>query len=208
MPSPTDSKLANVGINDPERFKDLTLYNSSLLNIRICPSDSDVTAFYVDNSVLQPDAPNITLYNGADSKAPIIGVVHLTLTSTNTIGLGNPTTDPNGVIWEKLERVSKWSHATYQFNYASNAPGPTAKYTWKRVSRTPLIGNYSLQLVEESKPDVVLAAFMTGSGVRVKTRGRLLIREGNGELWERMVLLAALSVIELTRRRLRRRRFQ
>ena len=208
MPSSADSKLATVGINDPEHFKDFTLYNSSLMNIRICTSDSDVTSFYVDISMWQPNIPSIMLYNGADKNAPIIGVVHLTLASTNTIGLGNPTTDPNGVIWEQLERASKWSHATYQFDYLFNAQEARTKFTWKRVSRTPLTGSYSLQLIEESKPDVVLAAFMTGSGVRVKTRGKLMIRMGNGELWERMVLLTALSVIELTRRRLRRRRFR
>jgi hypothetical protein len=208
MSSSADSQLATIGINDPECFKDFTIYNSSLLNFRICPSDSDIAAFYVDNSEWQPNVPSITLHNGADKDAPIIGVVHLTLASTNTIGLGNPTTDPNGVVWEQLDRTSKWSHATYQFDYSLRVQEARRKFTWKRVSRIPLTGSYSLQLVEESKPDVVLAAFMTGSGMRVKTRGKLMIRMGNGELWERMVLLTALSVIELTRRRLRRRRFR
>jgi hypothetical protein len=46
------------------------------------------------------------------------------------------------------------------------------------MSRTPLTGSYSLQLVEESKLDVVLVAFITGLGIRGKTRGKLMIRIG------------------------------
>jgi len=65
-----------------------------------------------------------------------------------------------------------------------------------------------LQLVEESNPEVVLAAFVTGPGMRLKTKGTLMIRTGKGEDWERMVWLTVLSIIELTRRRLRRRRIQ
>jgi len=111
MSSIANSQLETVGVRDPENFKDFTLYKS-LLNLRICPSDSDVAIFYVDNSVWL-EKWNIRLYNGADNTAPIIGVAHLTLAGSNTVGLGNPSTDPNGMVWEEFERVSKWGHGKY-----------------------------------------------------------------------------------------------
>jgi hypothetical protein len=201
-----NSQLETVGVRDPENFKHFTLYKS-LVNLRICPSDSDVAIFYVDNSVWL-EKWNIRLYNGADNTAPIIGVAHLRLAGSNTVGLGNPSTDPNGMVWEEFERLSKWGHGKYQFEYPPNTKEGRTKYTWNRVSRTPITGGYRLQLVEESNPEVVLAAFVTGPGMRPKTKGTLMIRTGKGENWERMVWLTVLSIIELTRRRLRRRRIQ
>jgi hypothetical protein len=199
--------LATVGITDSKQFKELKLYNSWLVNLRISLSDSDATLFYVDNSLVKPNTPDITLYDGADKSAPVLGVVHLTVAGTNTIGLGNPDAIRT-MIWERLERTSKWTHGSYQFECLFDGPETRTKFAWRRTSRTPVTGAYTLQLIEQSKPDVVLAAYGTTQAMRIKTRGRLMIRMGHGELWERMVLLTALSIIELTRRRNRQRHYQ
>jgi hypothetical protein len=210
--SPPDTFLDTVGITDSEQFKHLTFHNSRLVNLRISLSDSDATLFYVDNSQVKPSVkssiPDITLYDGADKNAPVLGVVHLTLAGANTIGLGNPDAGIRAMIWERLERTSKWTHGSYQFESWFDGPETRTKFTWRRTSRTPITGAYTLQLIEESKPDVVLAAYGTAQGMRIKTRGRLMIRMGHGELWERMVLLTALSIIELNRRRIRHRHYQ
>jgi hypothetical protein len=212
MPTPGDGGLPIVGIPDTTQFSDFTLHNSKVLNLRMCPTGSEETAYYVNNTELTAGAaPDVTLYRGTDKNAPIVGVSRLTLSGSNTVGLGEYSkADVNNVmVWERLERTSKWSHANYEYEFSfGGGLGTRTKFEWRRVKRVPITGTYYLQLVELSNPDVVLGAFVPGPGMRVSIRGRLLVKKGYGEDWEKMALLTGLSLIELTRRRLRRRHFQ
>lgn len=201
-----ESNLALVGIDDTTQYTDLTLHNTGLINIRICPTGSEDVAYYVNNSTFKPNIPDITLYQGPDKDGPIIGVSHLTVSGTNTIGLGDSEGDVNAMVWENLERTSKWTHADYQYDFALGGGLETrTTFEWRRLKKT-FLGAYCLQLVELSNPGVILGAFIPGPGMRVKIRGRILIKKGYGEDWERMALLTGLSLVELTRRRARQRR--
>lgn len=201
-----ESDLALVGINDTTQFSDLTLQNT-VFNIRMCLTGSEEVAYYVNNSTFKPNIPDITLHNGLDKDAPIIGVSHLTVSGSNTIGIGDSEADVNNMIWEKLERASKWTHAIYQYEFSLGGGLETrTKFEWRRLKKT-FMGAYCLQLIELSNPDVVLGAFIPGPGMRVKIRGRLLVKKGYGEDWERMALLTGLSLVELTRRRARERHY-
>jgi hypothetical protein len=210
MPASDDGPLLTVGIADTTQFTDLALHNSNLTNLRLSPTGSEEPLYFVNNSPLRPNTPDITLHNGADDSAPIIGVARLTLSGANTIGIGDfSQADTDGaMVWETLQRTSRWSHATYQYESSfGGGPESRIKFEWRRLNRT-FAGSYCLQLVDLSNSNTVLGAFITGHGMRIKTRGRLLIQKGHGQHWERMALLTGLSYIELMRRRRRRRRIQ
>lgn len=210
MAEPGDNHILTVGIDDTAQFTDLTLHNSNLLNLLAYPTGTEEPLYFVNNSTLKTSTPDITLHNGADDSAPIIGVARLALSGPNTIGIGEFSQEDthSTMVWETLQRTSRWSHATYQYESAfGGGPESRIKFEWRRLNRT-LSGSYCLQLIDLSNPKIVLGAFIPGHGMRVKVRGRLLIQKGHGEHWERMALLTGLSYIELARRRRRRRRIQ
>ena len=209
MPAPGDEYLPIVGIHDTTQFTDLALHNTNLINIRLCFTGSEETAYYVSNSTFKPGTPDITVYNGPDKNAPIIAVSHLTISSTNTVGVGDYSESDvkSPMVWETLQRTSKWNHSKYQYDFSFGGGLETrTKFEWRRVKKTMSFG-YCLQLVELSNPDVVLGAFIPGSGMRVKIRGRILVRKGYGEAWERMAVLTGLALVELARRRARARKY-
>ena len=208
MSSPGDDSLSVVGIRDTTQFGDFTLHNTISLNLRLCPTGSEEAAYYVNNTELKN--PDITLHRGSDKDAPIVGVSNLPISGPNTVGLGDYSeADVKDVmVWERLQCTSKWSHANYEYVFSfGDGLHTRTKFEWRRVRRVPLTGSYHLQLVELSNPEVVLGAFIPGSGMRVKIRGRLLVKKGYGDA-EKMALLTGLSLIELTRRRNRRRHIQ
>ena len=87
--------------------------------------------------------------------------------------------------------------------------GTVVKYEWHRTKSMYWVADQGdLVLVEEGKHDVL--AEYKGKGLMgqvQKQRGNLNIkrREGN-EVWERMVILTCISIVELSRRRTRERR--
>ena len=193
MESPDDTGLDIVGITDPEKFKQLTLHNTEHIDIRVCPSGSDVTTFYVNNTTWTLKGPHITLHHGAGKTAPVIGVSHLTASGNATVGLGDPGADMNAMVWEQLGRQNKWKRDPFQFEFPFD--GERKKFTWTRMTKI----RFNLQLVEDSNPDVVLAAYVP-AGLMWRKRGRILIRMGYEEPWEKMVLLTAISIVELGRK--------
>jgi hypothetical protein len=73
----------------------------------MCPSGSEEIAYLVNNSSLKPSTPDVTLYNGPDESALIIGVSHLTISGTNTIGVGDYSQADSDIamVWETLHRT-------------------------------------------------------------------------------------------------------
>jgi hypothetical protein len=207
--APGDAHLPTVGIRDISQFTDLTLLNSHLINLRLCHTGSEETTYYVSNSSVKPNIPDITVYEGQNREASIVGVCHLTVAGTNTVGVGDYSERDtnNGMEWEMLRRTSNWTHAKYHYDFCfGNGLETRTKFEWRRVMKS-IGGAYCLQLIELSNPGVVLGALVPGPGMRVKIRGRILIRKGHGEAWERMALLTALALVELTRRRARARKY-
>jgi len=209
MPAPGDQYLPIVGINDTTQFTDLTLHNAGLGNLRLSFTGSEETAYYVNNSSIMPGTPDITVYNGPDKKAPVIAVSHLTISRRHTVGVGDYSESDfqNPMLWETLQRASRWKHSKYHYEFCFGGGLETrTKFEWNRVKRK-FTGGYCLQLIELSNPAVVLGAFIPGPGMRVKIKGRLLVRKGYGEAWERMAILTGLALVELTRRRVRARKY-
>lgn len=161
-----DENLPTVGIRDTSLFTDLTLLNINLVNLRLCHTGSEETAYFVSNSSwnskFNPDTPDVIVHNGPDKEAPVVAVGHLTISGTNTVGVGDYSKGDvrNAMVWEKLQRISKWTHATYQYEFSfGNGIETRTMFEWRRVKKS-LSGAYCLQLVELSNPDVVLGAFI------------------------------------------------
>jgi hypothetical protein len=200
MSAPGDDYLSTVGISDKNQFTDMTLFTKGLVHFRMCPTGTEDASYFVTNCTWKPSSPDITMYHGPDREAPIVAVGHLTRCSTNTMGVGDfsKADADQAMTWETLQRTNKWSYRKYHFS--CNFGGEKERrgnFEWTRVKRCP----YILQLVELSNPDVVLGTFLPGPGFKVKNRGRILVKKGYGEEWERMAMLTALALLELMRRR-------
>ena len=204
MPAPGDEYLPTVGIDDTTQFTDLTLYTEGLVHFRMCPTGSEETTFYVTNTIWNHGNPDIIMYHGPDKNSPIIAVGHLTRCSTNTMGVGDysKADADRAMTWETLQHTSKWSYEKYNYDFSfGGEKDARGKFEWRRVKRYP----YTLQLVELSNPEVALAAFIPGPGFRVMIRGRILVKKGYGQDWERMAMLTGLALLQLMRRRVRQR---
>ena len=202
-------------------FNEYTVWNASLSNMRVCPTDlttSSPTYYYVENRAFIPSHPGVTLHLGSDKAAPTVAVAHLDYFSTkNLLGLGNPQTNPLGMKWEKLQKESFWTHMRYTFTFDFGIGEGEAtrfgdhsevrKFEWHRTKNVYwVLDQPDLVLIEEGTHDVYAEYKGNNMGQVQKQRGILKVKKGLGEGWERMVVLAWASIVELQRRRTRERR--
>lgn len=75
-------------ITDPSEYQTFIVYDSTICDLRICPLDSDISLFFVDNSFLTPNKPDLTLHAGADKQGLVLGVGHFPLYGAETIVWG------------------------------------------------------------------------------------------------------------------------
>lgn len=198
-------QLGPVGVGEPAKFKELLVNNASMLNLSINYPGSEETVFFVENSIFSPSKPHVTLHAGPDKLGPVIGVAHLSHFSTNTIGIGDPDSNINSMVWETLSRTSTWTHSTYQFEFIFGEEGRKS-FIWQRAPSNLFDDQGNMELFEDGKPNVILARYISVGVFKWKKRGRMLIHDGYGGAWELMVLLTGLALVELSRRRARQRR--
>jgi hypothetical protein len=203
--SDSDIHLDSIGSGGPAQFKELIVNNASLQNLRILAPDAETGLFYVANSTFTLNGPHVTLYAGPDKLGPVLGVAYLGLTATNTVGIGDPKSNINSMVWERLSRTSKWTHSTYQFEFIFGEEGRKS-FIWQRVRSNPFDDQGNMELFEDGKPGVILAKYESVGVFKWKNRGRMFIIDGYGDAWELMVLLTGLALVELSRRRARQRR--
>jgi hypothetical protein len=202
-------------------YFEYVVWNASVSNMRVCPTDlttSSPTYYYIENRSFIPSRPGVTLHLGNDKTAPTVAVAHLDYFSTkNLLGLGSPETNPLGMKWEKLHRESFWTHMRYAFTFDfGNGEGEATrfgdhsgvrKFEWHRTKHVYwILDQPDLVLIEEGTLDVYAEYKGNNIAQAQKRRGTLKVKKGLGEGWERMVILAWASIVELHRRRTRERR--
>lgn len=202
---PEAIQLGPVGSSETSKFKQLVVDNASITNLRLYAPGSDQGLFYVDNAAFNPKKYSVTLHTGPDKLGPVLGVAHLAIIGPNTIGLGDPNSNASSMVWEQLSCVSKWTHATYQFEFIFGEEGRKS-FIWNRLRQNPFDDQGDYELYEEGKPDIILAKYVSVGVFKWKRRGKLYILDGCGYAWELMVILTGLSLLELSRRRSRQRR--
>lgn len=117
-----------------------------------------------------------------------------------------------GLAWENLRRTSKWTHATYEFEYV--VEGMRRRFVWQRT-RQPVFADQPDLEMREVGGDVsgggkVLAVYKGCQGWVSKKRGEFYVRRQEKEEvwgdWEIVVLLTGMGIVEGARRRARQRR--
>jgi hypothetical protein len=211
LPPPTSSSFDPIS-ND---FRNLIVSNAGIGNLVISLPGSSSTLFYVKNSSW-PGNPSVTLSLGS-KEGHTLGVLKLGVFSENTVGLGDPNRD--NIDYERLRRVSNWTHGTYEFEFGGM--GDRRRFTWQRT-RQPLFADQpDMELrenVESGSNGQVLAVYKGCQGLLSSKRGTFYLRRGvdrqagvekkleDWSNWELMVLLTGCGIIEASRRRARARR--
>ncbi|CZT07184.1 uncharacterized protein RAG0_12715 [Rhynchosporium agropyri] len=99
-----------------------------------------------------------------------------------------------------------WTHMKYEFEH--QVRGVRKTFHWIRTRNNVLDDQGDLVLVQGDDEGLILAEYVGKGLMKWKKRGRLRIKVMDfGENWELVVLLSWASVIELSRRRARLRRF-
>ncbi|KAK0103213.1 hypothetical protein ONS95_005247 [Cadophora gregata] len=196
-----------LGILDEEKFNDYIVYNAFVTNLRICPVHlGSGKEYYVEHRSFLPNTPGAILREGVDKSGKSLGAAHLPLTGRNSIGVGDFDSRPQDVIWERMGNAGFWTHMKYEFEHEVN--GVRKTFHWIRTRNNVLDDQGDLVLVEDGREDLILAEYVGKGLMKWKKRGRLRIRVMDfGDSWELIVLLSWASVIELSRRRARLRRF-
>lgn len=222
MPDPTRSSTGvahhydsiaarfGLGILDEENFTEYTVYDAFVTNLRICPVHLTDTGhfYYVEHRSFLPHVPGVILRSGTDKKGKCLGAAHLAVTGVNTFGIGDSERNPQGMVWEKLGHTGFWTHMKYEFSIEIPS-GERRTFNWIRTRNNIIDDQGDLVLVEKGREGSILAEYLGKGILKWKKRGRLRIRvaEIYGETWELVVLLTWASVIELSRRRARVRRY-
>ncbi|TVY49127.1 hypothetical protein LOCC1_G001196 [Lachnellula occidentalis] len=209
-----DSIAASFGLgigNDDDEFADYLVYNAFVTNLRVCPVDLTDTEhyYYLEHRSFLPSVPGVNLRRGTDKTGKSVGVAHLALIGRNMFGVGDPDNDPGGMSWGSMANAGFWTHMRYAFEFELGDDGKTRKFCWIRTRNNLLDDQGDLVLVEEGREDFILAEYLGKGLLKWKKRGRLRIRkmQAFGERWELIVLLTWGSVVELSRRRARVRRY-
>ncbi len=201
----SDIQLESIQSGDRARFKELIINNASPLNLRVLGPGSEEGLFFVANTMFTFNGPHVVLHAGPDKLGPVLGVIYLPQSGENTVGLGDPKSNLNSVVWERLVRTSTWTHSTYQFEFIFGEEGRKS-FIWKRVCSNPFDDQPNLELFEDGNPGITLAKYESIGVFKWKKRGRMLIMDGYGDAWELIVLLTGLALVQLSRRRARQRR--
>lgn len=211
-----NARPSPAGVTDADdsgTCKEYLVYDYKTYDLRICPvGPSEHEAIYfAEHSSWTPGKPDLILHRGADKSGPTLGVANFPLFGTDTVGIGDPVTDLNAMVWEELKCTSRWTHDDYEFEFpflfAGRDDGGT-RFKWRRTKTRVLHDQSDLELVRAGEEDVVLASYVGFGLLEGKKRATLRIRAGFGETWELMVLLTGLSLVELSRRRARARRYK
>jgi hypothetical protein len=138
--------------------------------------------FYINNSQWTPSKPSVTIHS-VSRTGPVLGVLNLLWSRDNVFAVGDPdaslgsTSEGEGdgvksLNWENMRRTSKWTHATYEFEYRIEG-GERKKYVWQRTRQMIFADQPDLELREKVKDGGegrVLAAYKGCQGLVSKVR--------------------------------------
>lgn len=210
-------------------FTCLTALNDRWVNISLVSrsSPSHTPLFYISNSQFSPSKPSVTIHSTSKT-GPVLGVLNLLWSRDNVFTLGDPDSAPDsgsglgegrrGLEWENMRRTSRWTHATYEFEYQveveSGKRRERKRFVWQRTRQMIFADQPDLELREKREDGGagrVLAAYKGCQGLVSKKRGEFYLRrrQDGDEVWgdwETVVLLTGFGIIEGARRRARQRR--
>ena len=195
---PDDVQLTSIPENDSHKFHEFVVNKTGFSNFKICPVGSETATFFVGTALNSPGKADVTLHSGGDAQGKILGVVDLKRFAGHyEVALGDPNVDKN-LTWEPLEVVQYWAS---RHGFESDFGDTVGSFLWRHPGERLADHPGDMELVEEEKPDYVLAQYVKAGTHSWKTRGNMLIRQGYGEAWELMVILTAIALVVVKARR-------
>lgn len=158
---------------------------------------------YVRCSTFTIGKPDLTYHAGETEDAPITAVCKFINFSRHCkVGLGNPN-DPN-VAWEDLMRHKLTTH--YRFEITLNS-GERRAFVWKRTNSVGIgeekpskIGSKNFKLQDERTAELV-AVYLNNGTKSWKKSGKFQINVDYGAVFDTMVFITGLGLLEKERRR-------
>jgi len=185
------------------------LVTNSWLNLSLTSfDDPSLPLYYVTNTTFSLSRPSVVLSSGSKS-GPVLGILNLLWSRENPFALSPSIEPPPSTTWESLQRISKWTHSTYEFPWEGKV------YVWERTRCRWLGDQPDLELREkgEGVSSKVLAVYKGQWDWKGRRRGCFYLRredgvagEQDGAEWEQVVVLTGCGIIEAARRRARARR--
>lgn len=196
---PDDVALTSIPAADAHKFKEYVVYNTGFSNLKLCSAGSEEAKVFVNTALNTPGKADITLHAGGDSHGKVLGVVDLKRFGGHyEVAIGDPKVEDE-LVWEPLEVVQYWA-SRHGFESEFGDEGVTA-FLWRHPGEKLADHPGDMELVEEEKPEYVLAQYVKAGTHSWKTRGNLLIRDGYGEAWELMATLTAMALVVVKSRR-------
>lgn len=210
---------------DPATFTTYDVHNSHAVHLKILhPGSTEAVLYFIRNSSFTPKRPDVTIFSGADDTGTILAVGKVGVIHDHMFGLGDPEKDVQGIVYETLKKVSKWTNAVYQFEIdvpvlerdgktgAGKAGVERETFVWTRTKNRLFDDQGDLEL-KRSSDGLVVARYLSKGVWKWTKRGRFEIYNGvlgdEKEMlqkWELVVLLTGAILVEASRRRSRARR--
>lgn len=152
--------------------------------------------FFIENSPSAAKKPDLTIYDGADSQGPMVGICKFHRFSSNCdVNIVDGHVDTN----DRWKSVTKKGIVSPSFAFQIPVHGQMANLAWKKTrsmgSASSPYGN--MKLVNEQSEDV--PAVFSSDPFSLVT-GRLDMRGDFGESFDRWALLTGVAVRERQRR--------
>ncbi|EAU39531.1 predicted protein [Aspergillus terreus NIH2624] len=170
-------------------------------------TDEKAPLAYVRCSTFTIGKPDLTYHAGETEDAPITAVCKFINFSRHCkVGLGNPE-DPN-TVWEDLMRHKLTTHYRFEITLQT---GERRAFVWKRTNsvgigeETPSkIGAKNFKLQDELTEELV-AVYLNNGAKSWKKSGKFQINVHYGPVFDTMVFITGLGLLEKERRRERSR---
>jgi hypothetical protein len=183
-------------------------YTKRHTNLKVCDEQKNV--IYFSNVHEVSSSPDVVLHHGPDKHAPVVAVAQFRWSRDLKLGLGNPQTSENDVVWEEMKNLSKGiGHSKYRLEMTIDHQ--RRSFLWQRtrdsadgVEGVGRLINWNYKLVDERTGEV-LAVYLENFLKGWLKKGKLQLKADLGREWELMVLLGSLGLCEKASRRARQR---
>lgn len=162
---------------------------------------------YVRCSTWTIGKPDLTYHAGETEEAPITAVCKFINFSRHCkIGLGDPN-DPN-IVWEDLTRYKLTTHYRFEITLET---GERRAFVWKRTNHVGIgedkpsrLGTKNFKLQDELTEELV-AVYLNNGAKSWKKSGKFMIDVDYGPVFDTVVFVTGLGLLEKERRRERSR---
>ncbi|EXJ69693.1 uncharacterized protein A1O5_06764 [Cladophialophora psammophila CBS 110553] len=214
-------QLASATLSSHSTVKTLAFhrkpFRSDILIWNVNPS-SETLEYLASCPGRKRNTPAVTLYSGTDDTSPVLGAAHFRCSHQTIFGIGDPKTDPNGVMWEQMQSSSRWlGRSKFKFEFTdcgkSNAVDsrsslPCRRHLcWQRtVDPADGVDNVTAKVsvrkyrLMDQVDGQVLAVFVASDLNSVRKGGELRVLQWLSLGLETAVILTCASISERLRR--------